>query len=133
MYLPVMHDWVRGYRLTRMDDIWMSYFLRALADQRDELVAYGPPLVLQERNPHVSLIDLSRELAGYFLTEKLVKYLHRFRSDSASYHEAYLDLIYHLRDAVETDADLDIPEREYFRQLTLGMTVWHSTVADMTS
>lgn len=130
-YLPVMHDWLRGYRVTRMDDIWMSYFLRTIADDRNELIAYGPPLVRQERNPHAMLTDLSLELGGYLLTERIVPYLRDFRPDTTSYQDAYLELIYFLRDAVEADADLDTPEREYLRQLTLGMAAWSSAMAEI--
>jgi hypothetical protein len=131
LYLPVMHDWLRGYRVTRMDDIWMSYFLRAIADKRNEVVAYGAPLVRQERNAHSLLSDLSRELGGYRLTESLVGLLDGFHTDAGSYCDCYLELIYHLRDAVEADTSLEVPEREYFRQLTLGMAAWHVAIADV--
>ncbi len=130
MYLPVMHDWVRGYRISRMDDIWMSYFLRAIADQRGDFVAYGPPLVVQERNPHNFLADLSEELAGYRVTERLIGYLRTFETTAPSYAEAYLDLIYHLRESAEADDTLDVPEREYLRTLTLGMAAWHGCIME---
>ena len=131
MYLPVMHDRIRGYRITRMDDIWMSYFLRAIADQRGESVTYGPPLVYQERNPHNFVTDLSRELAGYILSERLAVYLRDFKTSEADYLGAYLDLIYHLRDAALEDPEIEDPEREYLRQLTLGMAAWHQTIAEI--
>jgi len=131
MYLPVMGDAVGGYRVRRMDDVWMSYFLRAIADARGESVLYGPPLVVQNRNPHNPLADLTGELAGYLLTERLVGYLRRFRSEANTYQGAYLDLIHHLRDSAEADAELDPPQREYLRQLTLGMAAWHTAVADV--
>ena len=131
MYLPVMLDPVRGYRIGRMDDIWMSYFVRAIADRRGDAVLYGPPLVAQRRNPHDHLGDLTEELAGYLLTERLVEYLRRFDTAETTYSGAYLDLIYHLRDSAETDAELDRAEREYFRQLTLGMAAWHGAVTEI--
>ncbi|NQU25429.1 MAG: hypothetical protein HQ567_29440 [Candidatus Nealsonbacteria bacterium] len=137
MYLPVMLDPVRGYRIGRMDDIWMSYFVRAIADRQgdavtgNDTVLYGPPLVTQKRNPHDHLADLTEELAGYLLTERLVEYLRRFDTAETTYAAAYLDLIYHLRDAAETDAKLDRAEREYFRLLTLGMAAWHGAVAEI--
>jgi hypothetical protein len=131
MYLVVMLDPVRGYRIGRLDDIWMSYFLRAIADQRGDAVLYGPPLVVQDRNPHNFVRDLSEELAGYILTEKLVEYLRDFQTSEASYQEAYLHLIYHLRDRAEADGSLETPEREYLRSLTLGMAAWHTAVADI--
>lgn len=126
LYLPVMLDPIRGYRIGRMDDIWMSYFLRAIADSRGEAVLYGPPLVVQKRNPHNFVADLSEELAGYILTERLVAYLREFTTRETTYQGAYLDLIYHLRNSAEADPKLDQPEREYLRQLTLGMAAWHT-------
>jgi hypothetical protein len=131
MYLVVMHDFFRGYRIGRLDDIWMSYFLRALADQLGDAVLYGPPLVVQDRNPHNFTRDLAEELGGYLLTEKLVEYLRAFRTGATDYLAGYLDLIYHLRDAVEADTSLEAVEREYFRQMTLGMASWHAAIADI--
>jgi hypothetical protein len=131
MYLPVMLDPIRGYRIGRMDDIWMSYFLRAIADRRDESFLYGPPLVVQKRNPHDPLADLTEELAGYGLTERLVGYLRQFRTNQSTYQAAYLDLVHHLRDSAEADTTLDEPEREYLRQLTLGMAAWHAATVEL--
>jgi hypothetical protein len=131
MYLVVMHDFYRGYRIGRLDDIWMSYFLRAIADQLGDAILYGPPLVIQDRNPHNFTRDLAEELGGYILTEKITEYLRKFQTDNWTYFEAYLDLIYHLRDVVECDAKLEPADREYFRQMTLGMAAWHAAVADV--
>jgi hypothetical protein len=131
MYLVVMLDTIRGYRIGRLDDIWMSYFIRAIADQLGDAVLYGPPLVVQDRNPHNFVRDLSEELAGYILTEKLIEYLRAFQTGVRDYLEGYLDLIYHLKDKAEADRSLETPEREYFRSLTLGMAAWHGAVADI--
>lgn len=131
MYLVVMLDTLRGYRVGRLDDIWMSYFVRAIADQLGDSVVYGAPLVVQDRNPHNFLHDLSQELGGYLLTEALVEYLRGFRTSESDYHGAYLDLIYHLRAGAESDSQLERPEREYFRLMLLGMAAWHSAVGDV--
>ncbi len=131
MYLVVMLDMLRGYRIGRLDDIWMSYFVRAIADQLGDVVLYGPPLVAQHRNPHNYTRDLAEELGGYILTEKLVEYLHSFRTGERTYLGAYRDLIYHLKDISETDKELETPEREYFRQMALGMAAWQAAVADI--
>ncbi len=131
MYLIVMHDYYRGYRIGRLDDIWMSYFLRAIADRQGESVLYGPPLVVQDRNPHNFTRDLAEELGGYLLTEKLVEYLRSFKTSAPDYLDGYCDLIYHLRDAAEVDSSLDGCDREYFRSMTLGMAAWHEAVADI--
>jgi hypothetical protein len=131
MYLVVMLDMLRGYRIGRLDDIWMSYFLRAIADQLGDAVLYGPPLVVQDRNPHNFVRDLAEELAGYILTEKLVEYLRNFKTTERTYSGAYLELIYHLKEQSETDHTLETPEREYLRSMTLGMAAWHAAITDI--
>jgi hypothetical protein len=131
MYLVVMLDALRGYRIGRLDDIWMSFFVRAIADQLGDSVLYGPPLVVQDRNPHNFLHDLAQELGGYIVTETLVEYLRDFRTGARDYNAAYLDLIYHIKDRAEEDRNLEAPEREYFRQMTLGMAAWQTAAADV--
>ena len=130
-YLLVMHDSYRGRRIGRFDDIWMSYFLRAIADQMGDSVLYGPPFVVQERNAHDLTRDLAEELGGYVLTEKLIDYLRSYKTAGKTYLDAYLELIYHLRDSAEGDSELEAADREYIRQLTIGMAAWHGAVADV--
>lgn len=131
LYLVVMGDWLRGYKIGRLDDIWQSYFIRALGDQLGGHVAYGPPVVTQDRNPHNFTKDLSEELGGYILTERLIPYLRAFKTSSKTWSEGYLDLTYHLRESLEADPALDRPEREYLRQMTLGMAAWQEAVRDI--
>jgi len=131
MYLVTMLDTVRQRRIGRMDDIWMSYFVRAIGDRLGGAVTYGPPLVVQDRNPHDYVRDLSEEIAGYELTEWLVERLRAFDTTETTWSGAYLDLIYHLREAGEDDPDLPAPERDYLRQVLLGMAAWHGAVADL--
>jgi hypothetical protein len=57
--------WLRDYFLFphvgRMDDIWAAYHLQA----RGAKVVFGPPSVVQERNPHDPVIDMRAEYLGY--------------------------------------------------------------------
>lgn len=129
MYLVVMLDVVRGIRIGRLDDIWMSYFVRAIGDALGQSVLYGPPLVTQHRNVHNFLKDLSEELNGYVVTEWLVEHLRRFRTTSGDWFGGYRDLVDHLRDGYERDEALKEPEREYLRTMTLGMGVWLDAVS----
>lgn len=131
MYLVVMLDYLRGYRVGRLDDIWMSYFVRAIGDQLGERVLYGPPVVVQDRNPHNFTRDLAEELGGYILTEKIVEYLRAFKCVERTWSGAYLELIYHLRECSERDAALETPEREYFRLMAVGMAAWQGAIADI--
>src|SRR5262249_3985612 len=127
MYLVVMLDYFRGYRIGRLDDIWMSYFVRAIGDQLGEHVSYGSPLVVQDRNPHNFVKDLSEELGGYILTELLCGWLREFRTGARTWLDAYLDLTYHL--AAMADQVPDDATREYFRVMTVGMAAWRGAGA----
>ncbi|MCZ7646873.1 MAG: hypothetical protein M5U26_16550 [Planctomycetota bacterium] len=131
MYLVVMLDWLRGYKIGRLDDIWQSYFIRAIADRLGGHVVYGTPVVTQDRNPHNFTKDLAEELGGYVVTERLVGYLREFKTGSRTWSGAYLDLIYHLRDCADRDRDLERPEREYLRLVTLGMAAWQEAMAEI--
>ena len=131
MYLVVMLDWLRGYRIGRLDDIWMSYFVRAIGDRLGEHVLYGPPVVTQDRNAHNFTCDLSEELGGYIVTERLTKYLRSFKSAENTWSGAYRDLIYHVLESAQADKSLDVPEREYVRLMCLGMAAWRDTLVDI--
>ena len=69
MYLPVMLDHVRGYRIGRMDDIWASYYVQA----RGNKVVYGKPSVYQDRNEHDLVRDMKQEYPGYENNLNIVK------------------------------------------------------------
>lgn len=53
----------------RYDDVWGSYVAQAVMRATDYHVAYGPPFVRQERNPHNLISDLKAELYGMEHTE----------------------------------------------------------------
>jgi hypothetical protein len=67
---------LRGYFLSpdvgRMDDIWASYLTLRSAQHLGECVAFGAPLVRQERNPHDYWRDFDLERIGYEVTPALV-------------------------------------------------------------
>ena len=56
----------------RYDDIWASYFLKALMYIKEDLISFGYPLVRQDRNDHDILHDLELELYGMRHTVEFV-------------------------------------------------------------
>ena len=59
-------------KIGRYDDIWASYFLKALMYIKEDLISYGYPLVRQDRNDHDILHDLELELYGMKNTVEFV-------------------------------------------------------------
>lgn len=61
--------------LGRYDDIWGSYVARRIMDRLGYHVAYGQPLVFQDRNEHDPVRDLEQELYGMRHTDEFVRHL----------------------------------------------------------
>lgn len=59
----------------RYDDIWASYLARAVMDVRDWHVAYGEPIVKQDRNAHDLVRDLENEIFGMKHNEAVIEIL----------------------------------------------------------
>ena len=56
----------------RYDDIISGYLMRCVLDKHDIFVAYGNPLVRQDRNVHNIVNDLKNEINGLTIIDKLL-------------------------------------------------------------
>jgi hypothetical protein len=119
MYLVVMGGSYRRMRVARYDDIWMSYFVRRIADHLGHSVAYGHPIVRQVRNDHDVLEDLAGELPGMMLTPALLSALSEITLHGGSYNDCYFELIDALR-SVRWGPDT----KDFFRDMLDGMEIW---------
>lgn len=128
IYLPVMGGKVNGMRIDRYDDIWASYFIKKIADHLGDFIAFGKPCVRQKRNPHNYLYDLSRELPGMLLTEKLILTLQEIELLETTYNECYLELIQKLRKKICNSKCYTYSEKAFISELTDGMTIWLETL-----
>jgi hypothetical protein len=131
MYLVVMGPRYRGMAIGRYDDIWMSYFTKTVLDHLGELVAYGPPLVRQERNEHDVLVDLAGELPGMMLTGLLTAALRRLELRGSTHLDCYLELIEGLRSALTRPAACGEEESRLFLEVLAGMEVWAQACAEI--
>lgn len=98
--------------IDRYDDIFMSYFARRTVDAMGDLVAYGPPVVVQARNDHDLLVDLVGETPGMRITGRLVDLLAAVEVHGTTYAECSRSLADGLQDTVvrlpDEDRDLQI-------------------------
>ncbi|MFC1416695.1 hypothetical protein [Streptacidiphilus cavernicola] len=131
-YLVVMGPEYRGVRIDRYDDIWMSYFTKALTDHLGDLVAYGGPLVRQDRNDHDLLVDLWGELPGMVLTERLVEAVRDTPLTGGDYLSCYRELIEGLRSRLTGDRAA-APERDLFTAVLDGMDAWADICQEVTT
>jgi len=65
----------------RVSDIWRGYFTQRLLWDIDKQIAFSPNVVIQDRNPHDFLGDMSAEDDLYQRSEELVKFLFAWQSN----------------------------------------------------
>ncbi|KAL3862365.1 hypothetical protein ACJMK2_008336 [Sinanodonta woodiana] len=75
----------------RVSDIWRSYMAEYFFYKNNIQVAFTPPYVKQDRNPHDNLGDLDAEIDLYRKSEQLVNFLSRNNS-SISLKDLYKEL-----------------------------------------
>lgn len=115
-------------RTGRYDDIWASYVVDAIAGHLGDLVAFGHPLVRQERNPHDLWRDLEQERPGMQLTDALVRALREVAFTGTNYARCFAEAVERLHDAFAADAHLDAPGRAYLAGFVEGLRVWMVTL-----
>jgi hypothetical protein len=124
MYLLVMGDKISGLKIGRYDDIWMSYFAKKIIDHLGDFVSFGRPLVRQKRNPHDYIKDLTQELPGMIVTDKLIVTLDEIRLSSSDYLSCYIELAEAIRQQICSSKDYTYEEKAYFLKTTDGMFTW---------
>jgi hypothetical protein len=68
----------------RVSDVWRGHFAQRLFQDLGLSMAYLPPRVHQDRNPHNFLADMQAEGALYFKTGKLLEFLHSWDGGGAT-------------------------------------------------
>jgi hypothetical protein len=108
----------------RYDDVWASYFLRAIADHLGDAVQYGLPIVTQERNAHDLWRDLDAERVGMRLTGRLVAVLRNVTFRGKDYAACYRELLRAVRSSVTASSTFDADEQAIVSRVLGGMEIW---------
>ena len=69
----------------RNSDIWTSYIMFKLTEQKNEIIGFGAPYVKQIRNEHNLWTDLNDEFQNNKLTEYFVSLLKKVDIDISTY------------------------------------------------
>jgi len=77
----------------RNADIWTAYVICRLTEHMGDVIAFGQPLVRQDRNPHNLWKDLDDEQVNNQATEPFVSTLREVRLTARTYVEALDELI----------------------------------------
>ena len=123
LHRDVLPSWFMSPYLGRFDDIWASYILLACADKLGHAVAFGKPLVRQDRNVHNLWHDLDLERLGLQNTEGFCEALRNATMKGDDYASCALGAI----DALEkwTARGNFTPEhRASLEALVTGYRLW---------
>lgn len=115
----------------RYDDIWMSFFIKVLADHMGDMICIGPPHVRQVRNPHNYLVDMRREIVPMELTAKLADLLPQIQLTGSTYGDCFQELIENLHVLAAYNPLFTNSEQLMMRRALHGMRLWQETVANV--
>jgi hypothetical protein len=131
----LMRDAIPAYFLSpyngRYDDIWASYIVTRIAEHLNHAIAFGEPLVRQERNPHNLWRDLDAERNGMVMTDDLCDALRDISLAGASYYDCFAELADELRTAWKEDSKWTQSQKDWRARLLEGMEIWHNVFASL--
>jgi hypothetical protein len=123
MYLMPMGGMCGTLEVGRYDDIWMSIFVKVIADHLGDLVTVGAPMVRQVRNEHDLIQDMLVEIPAQRITNRMTESLKRVHFSGTDYAACYLELTAQLREALAVDGYTDA-EKAYLNEMYDGMEAW---------
>jgi hypothetical protein len=115
----------------RYDDIWASYVLVAIINHLGHGIAFGLPLVRQERNPHDYWHDLDLERLGYETTPALVDGLASLRLSGTDYQSCFAEVTTWLTEHATEIAGPKDTHRASLERFAAGLRAWEATFASI--
>jgi hypothetical protein len=114
----------------RYDDIWASYVVCRIAEHLGHLVAFGQPVVRQERNLHDYWKDLDQEREPMQVTDALCRALRSVELGGRDYGTCLSELARGLQGWLADGAG-GLPEARaaLIRHFVSGLRVWETTMA----
>lgn len=107
----------------RYDDIFISYFVKRIADHLGDGVAFGQPLVRQDRNAHDLLADLALEWLGTKITDELIAALEGVTLAGRDYGTCLVELADGCEEALR-ECRMTLPERAQTSAFFAGCRMW---------
>lgn len=107
----------------RLDDILASYVYRKVSNHLNYHVAYGRPLVTQERNYHNIWKDLDKERFYTEFLEKFFIVMDRIKLTKKNYYDATVELILKIHQKAKY-LKLNKEEKKCFKDIVEGYKIW---------
>ena len=116
-------------RIGRFDDIWASYVVCRIADQLGHMIAFGQPLVRQERNPHDYWKDLDLEREPMQVSDRLCSHLRKIELAGSDFGGCAREVADGLEAWVQDGEELNEREAELVAGFVSGLRVWQTTIS----
>lgn len=129
----IMPAYFLSPRIGRFDDIWASYVIVRIADHLGQLIAYGRPVVRQERNPHDYWKDLDQEREPMRVTDRLCARLRAIGLEGSTYEACLDEITVELEGWVAEGDGLSPSEAQLVGGFVAGLRVWQGTMARVAS
>lgn len=117
----------------RYDDIWASYMLTRIAEHLNHAVAFGEPLVRQERNPHDLWKDLDVERNGMIMTGGFCDALRSITLTATTYRDCFAELAGKLGEAWEEHPNWTESQKECRSRLLEGVEIWRNVFESLSA
>ncbi|HEX6488862.1 MAG TPA: hypothetical protein VF137_08350 [Candidatus Dormibacteraeota bacterium] len=125
----IMPAYFLSPRIGRFDDIWASYVICRIAEHRGDLIAYGKPVVRQDRNPHDYWKDMDMEREPWRVTDRLCARLREIQVTGDDYAAGLDAVIAGLEEWVRAPVGLNEQESALVDGFVAGLRVWRGTIA----
>jgi len=100
--IPAFYQlYMKTLGIDRFDDIWSGLFLKKIADALGDAISLGQPLVYHDKRPRDTFKDLSAELEGMAINEKLWRIVDELEIEGKNYFDAYESLIFGLQKSID--------------------------------
>ncbi len=113
--------------IDRFDDIWSGIFLKKIADHLGDKACLGKPLGTHSKRSRDVFKDLSKELQGMAINERLWRIVDETEFSSKNYADCYLELAEHLNRSVEREFD-DPIQKKFMKLQIEKMRTWVDAV-----
>lgn len=107
----------------RYDDIIPGYFVKRIADHLGDYISFGCPVVHQERNNHDLFKDLSGEILGMQLVDRIVDWLYETPLTGKNYKECLMELLPVFRKHSE-DGNLTSEQMDFVKSICRNYELW---------
>lgn len=125
--IPAFYQlYMKNLGIDRFDDIWSGLFLKKIADVLGDAISLGQPLVYHDKRPRDTFKDLSAELEGMAINEKLWRIVDELEIEGKNYFDAYESLIFGLQKSIDKFGKG--LQKRFMRLQTEKMRLWLKVV-----